>query len=411
MRPLPRHLSLGLLALGVSLSVGQGVDAVTGAWGARSGRDFATYHYATQAALSGDSPYNTRALGQLARQEGTRKSVHPYFYPPPALLGMTWDKGLSLSTAMRVFTVLSVVALLGSLRTLRRWLHAPWWLLLLVLGTLTPSFNAIKMGQANTLVLWPALIGLASSRGGLTTGVGVGVSAMAKMSPALLLGPLAVTRDYKAVLGAVATAVALTLLALPLVDVSTQWHFYTAIMPGFSSGEYHGLRVPINLPANHSIPDLFHQLWPGPDHHHLDPKAATASKMVSLATLGAILWTGRHVKRKDALGMACLAGATTVLMVITPVYAYEHHLAWLLLPGVAAGMALWTGRLSSSWIPVTAVSWLLATLHLSWLRTLREAAPGGVSWVLQESKFVGLLGLLVVCTVAAVSYPKPTESP
>jgi hypothetical protein len=94
-------------------------------------------------------------------------------------------------------------------------------------------------------------------------------------------------------------------------------------------------------------------------------------------------------------------------MVITPVYAYEHHLAWLVLPGVAAAHALWTGRLSRAWMGPAAVSWVLATAHLAWVRALREATPGWVSWCVQESKFVGLMGLLVVCAAAAPTREAP----
>ena len=95
-------------------------------------------------------------------------------------------------------------------------------------------------------------------------------------------------------------------------------------------------------------------------------------------------------------------------MVITPVYAYEHHLAWLVLPGAAAAHALYTGRLSGrGWWSLAVGSWVLASLQLSWLRALREAAPSAVAWCLQESKFVGLIGLLVVCCAALRNSEQP----
>ena len=42
--------------------------------------------------------------------------------------------------------------------------------------------------------------------------------------------------------------------------------FYTQILPTFLDGSYHGLKVPIGIPANHSIPDLFNQYAPGTAH-------------------------------------------------------------------------------------------------------------------------------------------------
>jgi len=399
----PRPLHRALLVLGLVLFSAQSIDAMRGVFKFQRASDFATYHYAAQVTWAGGDPYDTPALSRAARVDNTRRAVHPFFYPPPFLLGMVWDRGLPLHVAYRIWGFGNLLALLGSLVVLRRWLKAPWWLLAVVGGTLTPAFNAVKMGQANQLVLLPALIGLWLQRGSW-----VGVSAMAKMSPALFLAGWAPRGMWKPVLGAMATAVVLSLLALPIVPLDTQLRFYLEILPGFSSGEYHGLRIPITLPANHSIPDLFHQLWPGPDDHHLHPRSALASKAVSLFALGGLAWVASRVHREDPIAEAGLAGALTVLMVITPVYAYEHHLAWLVLPGAAAGMALHTGRLGKKWWWVAAPSWALSVAHLAWVRFLREAAPAPLDWLAQESKFVGLIGLLVVCTAAALS-PRPTE--
>ena len=396
--PASRLLQRTLMVLGIALFSLQATDAMRGVWRNQRASDFATYHYAAQVAWSGGDPYTTRALSQAARADGTRKSVHPFFYPPPFLLGMLWDRGLSLSTAYRCWGIANLLALLASVAVLRRWLKAPWWLLAIVAGTLTPAFNAIKMGQANQLVLLPALVGLWLGRGSWVAG-----AAMAKMSPVLFLAGWAPRRLWRPVLGAVLTAVLLSVIALSIVPFDTQMRFYLDIMPGFSSGEYHGLRVPITLPANHSIPDLFHQLWPGPDNHHLHPRSAMASKIVSLSLLGGLTWVATQVRRQDVMAEVGLAGALTVLMVITPVYAYEHHLAWLVLPGTAAGMALYTGRLSPRWGWVAGPAWALSVVHLAWARSLRDAAPAPLDWVVQESKFAGLIGLMVVCVAAALS--------
>jgi len=402
--PSSRPVHRVLLVVGVLLFSLQAADAMRGVWKNKRASDFATYHYAAQVTWQGGDPYDTAALSQAARNDHTRKTVHPFFYPPPFLIGMAWDRGLSLSTAYRIWGVSNLLALLASLGVIRRWLKAPWWLLAVIGGTLTPAFNAIKMGQANQLVLLPALVGLWVGRGSW-----VAASAMAKMSPVLFLASWAGRRLYKPVLGAVASAVVLSLIALSIVPLDTQLRFYLEIMPGFSSGEYHGLRVPITLPANHSIPDLFHQLWPGPDNHHLHPHAATGSKIVSLSMLGALTAVATRLKPHDPVGEASVAGALAVLMVITPVYAYEHHLAWLVLPGGAAAVALVSGRLDRRWWALAAPSWALSVVHLAWASALRKAAPAPLDWVVQESKFGGLLGLMVVCVAAALSPRDPPE--
>ena len=57
---------------------------------AEHARDYATYHYAVQEAVDGGDPYIKKRLSRRAKAEGTRTSVHPYFYPPPFLLLLTW---------------------------------------------------------------------------------------------------------------------------------------------------------------------------------------------------------------------------------------------------------------------------------------------------------------------------------
>ena len=50
------------------------------------------------------------------------------------------------------------------------------------------------------------------------------------------------------------------------------------MLPTFATGHYHGLTVRISLPANHSIPDLLNQVWPGPDKEQPAPIAARTGK-------------------------------------------------------------------------------------------------------------------------------------
>jgi hypothetical protein len=361
----------------------------------RSGnaRDFATYYYAVQTALDGDDPYVRGNLGARARADGTRRAVHPFFYPPPALLGMVWVAPFSLKSAYIVWFWIQELALLGTLVVLRRWLGAPLLLLLGVTAALSPIPDSLAMGQVNLVVGLLALLGLWRGAGGW-----VGAAAMAKMAPALYLAGWGARGALRPVWAACGVAVALSLLALPVVDAETQWRFYTQVLPGFSSGDYNGLTVPITLPANHSIPDLYHQLWPGPDDHHLSERAALAGRITSLALLAGLAGVARRARGPTGMGAAF--GAITVLMLITPVYTYEHHLALLLLPVVASGVALLRGVLRPAWWAPWGLALALASTPLGWLRAAKKAAPAA-EWLIQESKFAALVLLLVVCVAAA----------
>jgi len=360
--------------------------------------DFATYYYATQVAFAGGDPYRTKSLSRAARKDLTRKSVHPYFYPPPFVLGMAWTQPLDLKTAYHAWFWFNQLCLLATLWIFWKWFRAGPLLLAFLGLTFTPFVDNIRMGQANLPVMMLAIVGLWHTRG-----LWVSAAAMCKMSPALLLGWWSGRGMFQPVIVACVGAVAFSLAALPLIGWEAQWAFYTEILPKFSNGQYHGLSVPITLPANHSIADLFNQYWPGPDKHSLDPLAKKWTSIVALGLLMLIVLVGH--RRRDPLGEACIAGALVVLLVITPVYTYEHHLAMLALPLAAAGAALTQGRLQRWWWPILLVGYWWLAWPLVWLRSVQDSFPD-LHWFLQESKFFGEGILLLACLAGAVRSPK-----
>lgn len=393
-RPAPWLFALFLLAYaGLSM-----VPAWTKVKNAKHARDFATYHYAAAEVLDGGDPYDTRSLSRKARQDGTRKSVHPYFYPPPFVLSVLWSPSFELLTSYRAWFWFNQLLVLLCMALFRAWFRVPWAVVGVVLLTFTPITDNAKMGQANLLVLAAAVAGLWLKNGAL-----VGAAAMAKMSPALYLGAWFVRRAYRPILAAVALAIGSSVLALPWVDLDSQIRFYTEVLPGFSTGNYHGLTVKIGLPANHSIPDLFNQMWPGPDRHTLSESAAFAAKACSLGLLVCLLALARH--ERDRLGNAAVFGAITVLMLITPVYTYEHHLVMAMFPAAVVGAALLDGRLGRWGWAVGVPAYFFTAWPLYWLRPLQKMLPEW-HWVLQESKFFGLFTLGVLCAVTAINSPR-----
>jgi hypothetical protein len=353
-----------------------------------SGRDFASYYYAVQVAQDGGDPYANRALAARAQQDGFRKTVNPYFYPPPFLLAMGWALPLSLPAAYKGMLLLNELLLGGCLALLLGPFGVAPWAVALLLGFYSPIPDNAWMGQANLMALFPALLGLAlAPKRPVIGGVLVGTAAMFKMSPALFLLYWVVQGRWRPVLAAVATAVALSVLALPLVGVGPTLRFYTEVLPGFSAGDYHGLTVPISLPANHSIPDLFNTWFPGPSDTRLSTVAQLGSKAVALVLLGAwaLRFRGPPVRDPDPLAL----GALTVLMVVLPAYTYEHHLVFLLLAvGAAAterpGIALFAAAFFLGW-------------PLEWLRAVQKVVPHALGPLVRESKFLAEMGIFVLC--------------
>jgi hypothetical protein len=368
-------------------------DVVT----AKHGRDYATYHYAVAEAFGGGDPYDTRALDERARAEKTRTSVHPFFYPPPFLLTMLWAAHASLASAYRAYFWINQAALVLVLLVLRRWYGVPALAIGILLATFTPIPDDIRMGQANLVVLLFAVLGLWRA-----SGVLVSLAAMCKMSPALYLAQWTAERRWRPVIVAICGAFAWSAVALTVAPWKVQLEFYRDVLPGFSTGEYHGLTVPISLPANHSLADIFNRLWPGPNNHILSSTARIANSIASLALTGITAWFART--RRDALGSALFAGAFTVAMLVTPIYTYEHHLVFLLLPLTALATAASRGSMSRPLLIAASVAYVFVSWPLAWIRAASSVAPS-FAGAFYETKFVGLLALWALCIAVGRDCP------
>ncbi len=386
-------LCVGLL-MHVFVQLGPARQAV---WSVAHGRDFASYYYATQVASKGGDPYVTRSLSQMARSEHTRDTVLPYFYPPPFLLTVAWVQPFSLSTAYRLMLGLNELLLAGCLVVLVRGFSIPLGVVGALLIVWSPIPDNAKMGQANLIALFPALLGLWAARTRpWLGGVLLGAAAMFKMSPALFLLYWALRRQWKPCVGAIGAAIGLTLISLAYCPLPTQVEFYTRVMPGFASGDYYGLTVPISLAANHSIPDIFNTLWPGPSKTALSSTALVGSRVVTLGVLA--LWAWRARIPRSPLAEARTLGALTILMVIVPTYAYEHHLVFLLLPVAALLTSVQRDWLAGEGFRprhgLAIASVLLAGWPLTQVTVLVNRLPPSAQLLAREGKFVGLLMIL-----------------
>ena len=406
-RPLPWIL-FACLAFYVWQAAGPWKDKV---WNVKHGRDFASFYYAARVAHEQGDPYAYRALSKLAQKEKTRKgSVHPFFYPPPFLLSFLWVLPLDFVTAYRIWYVADHLFLLIIALALWRWRPSPAMAggLAVMAATYSPIPDNDWMGQVNLLVLACVVPGLLLAERGHERwgGALVGLACMLKMSPALLVAWWLLHRRWNAVGAAVAAGLGLSLLALPLADAELQWRFYTEVLPGFGQGSYHGLTVPIDLPHNHSIPSLLHEILGGGTKTSLGPLARGISRLVGLLLLGGLAWRFRR-RPGDPTSALCQAGAVVVLMLVLPVYSYEHHMVWMILPYAAAAAALASGRLGRRWWWVLVSCYLVQALPLDWLKEIYKGldALGSlrqpVYYALRESKFIAALITGLACLLAA----------
>ena len=409
-RGVPSRLPVVLL---VAATLFHALSLLSPAWwqtaSVRNGRDFASYYYAVQVAADGGDPYDTKALSARAREDGTRKGVHPFLYAPPFVTTMAWAIPLDLPTAYHLWFWLHELCLLGAMLVLWGWwrdLHpaVPWALAVLVaLMTAVPNNHA--MGQANFPGLALAMGGLwATQRGrpGLG-GVLLGAACMLKMSPALLVAWWLLRREWVAVASSVATAVALSVLSLPLVGLGYQIGFFTEVLPSFGSGDYNGLAVPIGIFGNHSVPNLWHQALPS-GGGLLSMPARTATTLTNLGLLVGLGWWFRRAP-SDGLAVAAQVGAVGIVMLLFPVYTYEHHLVWALPAMLVVVIGAAQGRLTPAVAVVGGLGLTALLFDLQDLKRTAEAMGPIGHGIWREAKSLGLFAVLWACALLGVSSP------
>ena len=355
-------------------------------------RDFSSFYYAQKNVFRGSTPYSSKELGALARSENTRTYVHPYFYPPPAVYLFTWAQGLSLHSAYLWFWGINQIATLGLLVLLKRWIGMSWLPIGLLFALCFPIQDCMMMGQVNIIVLLLMVWGLYKNQGGVFA-----AAAMIKMSPALLLLPQIIWKKWRFIGYAIAFAIISSLLTLPIMNIFDQISFYTIVLPQFSSGQYSGLTVPINIDSNHSIPELCGQLFPSKNTKELSDTARICAPMINVGILSILSWLAwKNPNSKHVLG------AFIVLMVLTPIYTYEHHLVFLLVP---AAILLHSCKERAWFFTICAYMTLFFLFWpLSWWREAQTSLPQ-VAWGIQESKTFSALSMMVLlcyCTLRPV---------
>jgi alpha-1,2-mannosyltransferase len=248
-----------------------------------------------------------------------------FTYPPFAALLLRPLGLLPFGVAVVAFTAVSVAAL--TLATY--WLLAPvadrhgwprWYALAVALplvSWLEPIRETITFGQINA-VLALLVVGdllIAVPRKWRLAGAAIGLAAAIKLTPAIFIVYLLLTRRWRAALTASATAVAATLVAAA-VDWGDSWKFWTSTVWDTS-------RVGPNLGRiqNQSLLGTLARLA-GPDHR--PPQALWALLAVAVVWYG--LWRARRaaLAGDETTGLT-LAGFTGGL--VSPV-TWSHHLFW-----------------------------------------------------------------------------------
>jgi alpha-1,2-mannosyltransferase len=298
------------------------------------GYDFSAYWQAGANLLAGEPIY---AADQLSGPYAPQRQ-YLYLYPPPLAAAVTplsalvphdyraanWAWAL-LGAAIVAAVVLAVgrreglfeSGRLGGLLAGRR-----RWLLIGAAFALPPVVGELVLGNVHLLLL--GLLGLAwlairrgTARGEWVAGFAVGVAAVVKVFPGLLLLWFLATRRWAGAAWLVAGALVTCLVALPLTGIEP-WRDYPTVLA--------------NLAAPSDTHDtLAPTVW-------LAPFLGFSLARVVVTALGAVSlwWAARRLDERTSFAVA-----VTASVLVAPAL-YHHYLALLVLPfvlGLARGVA------------------------------------------------------------------------
>ena len=247
-----------------------------------------------------------------------------FTYPPFAAVLMA---PLSLVTLAHAGLVMSVITALGILVT-TWWLVAPLaeqrgWPTGLVVALAVPLAclaeplrETMGFGQINMILILLVLADwLALSRGSKFAGIGIGLAAAIKLTPAIFIAYLLVTGRRRAAAVATATAAAATLLTA-LVSPDTSWRYWTEAL-------WQTSRVGrLDYASNQSLLGLLARL--------ADPgRPDRLAWLVLVVVIVAVGFTraARACAAGDDLAGFTLTGLTGCL--ICPI-SWTHHLYWVI---------------------------------------------------------------------------------
>ncbi|MGX9882506.1 glycosyltransferase 87 family protein [Streptomyces sp. NPDC002276] len=246
-------------------------------------------------------------------------TTYGFTYPPFAAVSMAPMGYLGLGGAIAAALVLNLAALAVVLRILagpgwRRYGWFGWALVACGLALFEPLRDTFSFGQVNLLLL-ALVLGdgwLLSTGRGRWAGVGIGLAAAIKLTPALFIGLLLVARRWKAAAVATAVALAATGLAALVVPSASKFYWTQAMWDTTRVGR-------LDYVSNQSLQGVLARLG--------ETGRPLWATVVLLVLCVWAVRVRRAVVAGDWTAAFALTGLTACL--ISPI-TWVHHLVWLL---------------------------------------------------------------------------------
>ena len=311
-----------------------------------NGIDAVVYRHGAGTVLSGEPLYEFALF----------EAGLPFTYPPFAALTFVPLALMSVPTALLMVNVSNLIllylAVWGSWRALGyrgARTHLVSLGLAITFTWLEPVRMTIWFGQINLLILVLVLFDLGRPEGSRLRGIGTGIAAGLKLTPAFFILYLLTLKQWRAA-GVAAAAFAATVGVGALVIASDSWTFWTSTM---IKSERIGL---LASPANQSVHGILARLSSSAE----PPLWAWVLCAGAVAALG--LWTAALAYRRGWLLLSLsVCGLTTPM--VSP-FAWGHHWVWCIpLAVLALDYAI---RRAQWWAYLPA---LLLTPMLAWYFT------------------------------------------
>jgi hypothetical protein len=386
--------------------------------------DYYVYWLAGKIVTSGGNPYDFSLLTDFAAADGRAFRLGgPYSYPPPFALLMIPLSALPFELSAWIFSFVSLAVFGLAVAILLCWTpvvgrldrRTRAWAALLA-GGYPPISGSLVMGQANLLVFGSLAVGffLLLARGDrprasreLVAGAALGLAAIVKLVPLLLVVPLLLARQWAAaaaLLGASGAALALALVAAP--DAFGGALSLTVLFE------------PDSYWTNQSVNGLVSRLLSDSDRTRaLAPEllpivlaVAAGTTLLALLTT-AVLWRSRTCLRSTAglglgLALALVAGSAGApknsIWNHTPALLAVWIVLWLGEPAGSASLKRVERGLLAAWMASAFIHQVIGRLPAA-----LDQAWAGPSTLLVSCALFGLLGLwlLISIKLRALSCP------
>lgn len=309
----------------------------------------------------------------------------PYTYPPLWALVCAPLALLPADAGVIAFAVVSAALCWWVLRRVgprgpRAWIWVGFALLSAPIG------RSLYLGQVNPFIVAMVLADAVALPIALR-GVGTGLAAAVKVTPAFLALTFLVQWDWRSVgraLAAFAVATGLAFLALP--EASRQY-WGELLWQSSRVGE-------LDYPDNQSLLGLASRLW--------DPQPATLAARVATVVVLVLCWRAVSVQHRAGSALLALAAAGIGAALVSPV-SWSHHWVWL----VIVSALLWRAR-RPAWSLVVLAPLVATPLWLAQQIPDRLPVAGvAAAMLLSLPTLAGLAVLVVMATRPLVPAGSP----